>query len=233
MSDTMPSSVRRTIILAPLALVGAFSIVLAIPATRDAAIWLLLENHPVEIATFLFLLPAGFASLYLAAATRRRRGSLLTQGFYLLFGAGLIFTGMEEIAWGQYWLGFESPAALVDLNVKGEATLHNIAGLNERTEILRVLYGLGGLVGTWLHHRGRLQAITPPSVLWTWFAVIAAISTYDLANDITPLIGPLDTLAQYLDELVEMLIGLSALLFVSMRIHEARAATPTPESHPA
>lgn len=222
----MSPSIRWAIALTPLLLVGLFSVFLAIPATRDATMWLLLENHPVEIATFFFLVPAGVASVYLAWATRRRGATLLTQWFYLAFGAGLILTGMEEIAWGQYWLGFETPAAVADLNAKGETTLHNFRGFDGRTEILRVVYGVGGLVGVWLNRSGRLPAITPPTVLWTWFAVIAVFSLYDFANDVEPLVRELDSLSQRVDELIEMLIGLSALLFVWLKSRELSTTVP-------
>jgi hypothetical protein len=208
--------------LAPLVIVGGMALVLAVPATREAGIWLLLEDHPVEIATFGFLVAAGLASLYQAWSSWRRREGRLTPIFFLAFGAGLILTGMEEIAWGQYWLGFETPAALADLNVKGEATLHNISGLDGRTEILRVAFGIGGLIGIWLNHVGRLPAITPPTVLWTWFAVIAIIAAYDFVNDITALVGAFDTVVEWIDELVELLIGVAALLFVMMKIQQSR-----------
>jgi hypothetical protein len=211
------------ILLAPLLLVGLFAVMLGAPWTRPSALWLLRENHPVEIATALFLVCAGAASVARAWVARRGHEAVLTQAFFLVFGVGLVVTGMEEAAWGQYWLGFETPAALAEINVKGEATLHNIAGLDGRTEILRVLYGLGGLIGVWLGRRGRLVSVTPPTVLWTWFATIAFLSSYDLINDVTPLTPALDSLVFHLNELVEMLVGLSALIFVAMKLQESRS----------
>jgi hypothetical protein len=216
----MPAPVRWTILLTPFVLVAFFSMMLAVPATRDAGIWLLLENRPIEIGTFIFLMAAGLASLYLVWVARRRAQTVLTQLFYLAFGVGLILVAMEEIAWGQYWLGFGTPDVLADLNVKGEATLHNISGVDGRTEILRVLFGVGGLIGVWLRHLGRLPAISPPTVLWTWFAVITVLSVYDFANDIEPLVSQLDTLVEYIDELAELMIGIAALLYVVMKTRE-------------
>ena len=147
----MSPAARQVVQVTPLALLGVFVVLLALPVTRDTGKWLLTENRPVELATFVFLLAAGLISLYLVVVARRRGGSLLTQLFYAAFGIALILVSGEEVAWGQYWLGFEPPALLAELNVKGEATVHNIEGLNGRTEILRVLYGVGGLVGVWLH----------------------------------------------------------------------------------
>lgn len=216
----------RGILVAPVVVVGVDSLLLAVPATRDLATSLHEENHPIEVATFLFLVTAGFLSLVRSAVARRRGEAMLTQLFYLVFGIGLVLVSLEEIAWGQYWLGFQTPAGLADLNVKGEATLHNIAGIDSNTELLRVMYGVGGLIGVWLARRGRLPALTPPEVLWTWFLVISVLSIYDLANDLVPLVHALDTLMQYLDELTEMLIGLSALIFVAMKMREDQGQIP-------
>ena len=211
---------------------GLFSVVLAIPVTREAGTWLLLENHPVEIATFVFLMAAGVVSLHLAWTFKRHGGTLPTQLFYIAFGLGLFLTALEEVAWGQYWLGFETPGFLGELNVKGEATLHNISGVDGRTEILRMVFGLGGLIGVGLSYLGRLRAITPPTVLWTWFAVITVLAMYDLANDLGPTVRQLDLLVFHLNELVEMLIGLASLLFVSLKSLEMRAGIPDASQHP-
>ena len=217
---------RWAILLGPFVLVGLFSLTLALPVSREAGKWLLSENRPVEIATFFLLLGAGVASLRLAWLNRRRGHGLKPQLFFGVFGLGLILVGFEEIAWGQYWLGFESPAPLADANVKGETTIHNIRGLDGNTEILRVLFGVGGLIGVWLNRTGRHLDITPPTILWTWFAMIAVVSIYDFANDLAPLIGPLDSVVHRIDELIEMMIGLSALLFVWLKLRELSQAAP-------
>lgn len=221
---------RRAILLGPFVLVGFFSFIVALPASREAGQWLLSENRPVEVATFFLLLGAGIASLRLAWLHRRRGHGLKAPLFFGVFGLGLILVGFEEIAWGQYWLGFESPAPIAEANAKGEMTIHNIRGLDGNTEILRVLFGVGGLIGVWLNRTGRHRDITPPTVLWTWFATIAAVSIYDFANDIAPLIGPLDALVHNIDELIEMMIGLSALLFVWLKLRELSSAAPDDRS---
>ncbi len=220
------SAVRWTIVLSPFVLVAIFSLILAFPPSRDAGVWLLSENRPVEIATFFLLLAAGVLAWRLAWQYRRRGRGLMPQLFFVVFGLGLILVAFEEIAWGQYWLGFESPAVLGEANVKGETTIHNIRGLDGRTEILRVVFGVGGLVGVWLNHTGRLRDITPSPLLTSWFAIIAVVSIYDFANDYASLIGPLNALAHNIDELIEMMIGLSGLLFVWLKLRELSAETP-------
>jgi hypothetical protein len=220
------SGVRWTIMLSPFVLVAFFSLILALPPSREAAQWLLSENRPVEVATFFLLLAAGLLSWRLAWRHHRRGQGLLAPAFFGLFGLGLVLVAFEEIAWGQYWLGFESPALLEEANAKGETTFHNLRGLDGRTEILRVLYGVGGLVGVWLNHTGRLRDITPAPVLTSWFAIIAVVSLYDFANDYASLIGPLNALAHNIDELIEMMIGVSALLFVWLKLRQPSEEVP-------
>lgn len=90
-------------------------------AAFDAVV---VEDGLVEQATAgLFLLAAVAAA---AAACRWRVWpyrivlGLMAVGFLLCVG--------EEISWGQRVLGFATPAALQEVNVQGEANLHNSLG---------------------------------------------------------------------------------------------------------
>ena len=116
--------------LLPAALVAIFTIGLAIPVTRKATIWVLAENKPVEIVTFIILLAAGFYGLNFARKLLAGGEKFVYPLFYALFSLGLLFTGFEEIAWGQQLWGFATPEALTGLNMQGETTLHNIKGLH-------------------------------------------------------------------------------------------------------
>ena len=49
-----------------------------------------------------------------------------TWGFYLAFAFMMFFVAMEEIAWGQQYLGFRSPDIFLELNVQNEFTFHKV-----------------------------------------------------------------------------------------------------------
>ncbi len=77
----------------------------------------------VENATVGFLIPAVVLSLLIF---RRRRQ--LPRGFgwiMLVIALGSLFFAGEEISWGQHYLGFETPEALMEFNRQDEFNFHN------------------------------------------------------------------------------------------------------------
>ena len=203
--------------IAPLAVVAAYSLLWFIPSTR--ALMAMDEEqrelHPIELATFgLFMLGAALGVMLAGRAHRLLRDGLVT-GFFALFAAGLFFIGMEEVAWGQWLLGFGTPEPLREVNAQGETTVHNIVGLQGRSELLRMAYGAGGAFGVLLGRWARLRAVTPPVALLPWFLVILVFAAGDLAVDYTPFHGGVvDDWLDNLTEVVELLVAGSALLFV-------------------
>jgi hypothetical protein len=208
----------RTIALAPLLLVLFYGLCLALPPTRSVALLLLEENHLVEILTFTFLLLGGVLGLMLAWRVGRRRGNPLVTAFYLLFSIGLLLAAMEEVAWGQQLLGYETPPSLEEVNEQDEVTLHNIRGLHGHTEVFRIAFGLGGLIGVWFSRHQRLRQIGAPVVLLPWFLVITVVAGADLYSDYFRVPEQIDYGLQRLSELVEMLIGISGFLFVWLNL---------------
>lgn len=51
--------------------------------------------------------------------------SMLVLVYCLAFGSGMLLIAGEEISWGQRIIGFETPAAIADVNSQEETTLHN------------------------------------------------------------------------------------------------------------
>ena len=135
-------------------------------------------------------------------------------GFYAVFSIGFLFTAMEEVAWGQWFFGFETPSALKSINVQGEFTVHNIRGLHGQTEFARVAFGLGGLLGVWLSSRRYFRKIGAPFILSSWFLIISIHPVPDLYIEIFSIEGRFDKLISNLAEFVEMMIGMSGFLFV-------------------
>ncbi len=146
---------------ASIGLVTVVAGLLLLPATRESMKSLLDEGHVVEWLTFATLLLAGFGAVGLTAGRQRWWVKI----FYLIFGLLLIITAAEEVAWGQQIFGFETPSFLRAINRQGEATLHNIGGLQERSEYFRIIFGLGGLAGVLLRRSKSFAELAPPP---TW-----------------------------------------------------------------
>lgn len=216
----------RAIELAPLVIMALCAALLMDPATRPATLWMLKENHPIEVLTFAIALIAGVLGLALAWRANKQGEKALVFGFYAVFSLALIFVAMEEAAWGQQFFGFASPEFWAAINMQGETTLHNIAGVQGRSEIFRLVFGIGGLIGVWLSFYPKLRKIGAPIVLFSWFAVITLHAGIDTYNDFFPIAQQFDYLIQRTSELVEMLIAFSGLLYIALN---ARAILTTPK----
>lgn len=202
------------VVIFPVAVFLLAAFFLALPVTRRSTIWLLEENHPVEMLTFIFLLAGGLRGAILAWRVYRHGEAKLCIWFYPVFAAGLLLTAMEEIAWGQKFLYFETPSAWKELNAQGETTLHNVHVLQGRSELFRLTFGLGGLIGIWAARYPPLRKIAPPAILLSWFLVITAHSAVDLFNDTVPVQKDFDAAMYRLSELIEMLIGIAGFLYM-------------------
>lgn len=97
-NNGMLKSFSLAIAVTPLVIVFIYSVLLAIPFTRNAAIWALEENRPIELLSFLFAIIGGIQGLILAWRLRQHREGKVTLGFYLVFAIGLLFLGAEEVA---------------------------------------------------------------------------------------------------------------------------------------
>jgi hypothetical protein len=65
-----------------------------------------------RIVYLLFLLIGGIKGLVLVWHTRKRGERRIVYGFYAIFSISLLFTAMEEVAWGQWFFGFETHSFL-------------------------------------------------------------------------------------------------------------------------
>ena len=207
-------STEHFIVVLPIALFAIFTFTLALPFTREATIWMLNENRPVEILTFLILMVSGFVGLKLAYEMFKQNESFLFVAFYAVFSLAMILTGMEEIAWGQQFWGFATPDGLKEMNMQGETTLHNIRGLHGNTEVIRLLFGVGGLIGVWLSRFSKFSKIAVPVILLSWFLIITAHASIDVFDDIFTLPKYMDAAISKLAELVELLISIAAFLYL-------------------
>ncbi|MGR9087658.1 MAG: hypothetical protein ACU841_11360 [Gammaproteobacteria bacterium] len=219
---------RHAILWTPVVTALCSALLLAVPSTRAGALWMLKENHPVELLTFAFALLAGVLGLRLVFRLRKEEGEPWVFGFYAVFSSALIFVGMEEVAWGQKFLGFETPSAWQAINRQGETTLHNVWLLQGRTEFLRLIYGLGGMIGVMLSNDYRFWKIGAPSVLVPWFVIICLHSALDAYNDYFPIEADFDNLVNQASEMTELFIVTSGLLYI---ILNSRRLSKRSEQH--
>lgn len=217
-SESM-SLVEKSVLSAiPVTVLLLYALWLARPESRETAVAMVQENRPVELLTFLFLMSAGIHGVRLARRLWSEGWEPVVWLFFAAFGAGMLLIGMEEVAWGQHFLGFDTPEALDRINQQGEVTLHNIGRLQGKSEIFRLGFGAAGVFGIWLFSRPRWRAIGVPPLLWGWFAVIVLASLVDLHNDLYPVNVPFyDEGWRWLSEVVEMLIGAAALLYILVK----------------
>jgi len=210
----IPRSAIISIALAPFVIIIFYTIFLIYPETRSMAIKSLDENYPVEFITFGGLFLGGIRGMSLAWKAMLRKKPRALVGFYFLFSAGLIFTGMEEISWGQTFFRNETPFELIGLNRQFEINFHNLGGLHGHSEFFHLAFGVGGLVGIWFFIREKFQPINVPTVFGSWFLCISFISAIDLVGDYYTIYQKLETLTTLLAEVIEMLIGIAGFLYI-------------------
>jgi hypothetical protein len=203
-----------SVFLAPVVTLALYVAVLAVPRTRPLGLKLLLENGPVEWATFAFLCGAGVLGLRLLRSSWRHREGILLCGFLTLFGGGLLGTAMEEIAWGQWVFGFETPEVIKARNRQGELTLHNLDGLHPYVHYMNAAFGVGGLIGVALGRARAFRKVAAPRVLVLWFLTEASLAIGAIYVDAFTFNEQLARCVRRLSELNELLISVSALLYV-------------------
>ena len=161
---------------------------------------MLKENHPIEVLTAAIFAISGVIGLKLARNARRCGEESFVYCFYTIFSIGLLFIAMEEIAWGQWLFGFETPKAWEAINQQGETTIHNIYGLSGHSEIWRLIIGVGGISGIWLSVYPPFQKIGVPAILFPWFIIISAHAFIDVYNDFIPIQKQFDDYVMRTDE---------------------------------
>lgn len=217
---------RTAVLVAPWIAAAIVGALLAIPATRDLGYDVLDENHVVELGSFVLFLVGAYVGVRLTRRLHRDGAKRWVVWFYGLGSLALFFIGMEEIAWGQWLLGFETPAAIESVNVQGETTLHNLPGTQGRTELLRLAFGFGGLAGIFV---GRYRAFAPiaiPPVLASAFVLVLVLAIPDFVNDYRAFPDELQRAVNEMSELVELVIAACALLYLLIGPADAGEADP-------
>ena len=200
--------------LLPVGLYALFGGLFVFRPTRQFAYWILDENSPVEILTFLAFAVVFILCIRHVIRVIRVRRDLLVKMFFVVFALLVFVAAMEEVSWGQSFLGFQTPEAVESINMQKEFNVHNIAGFHGKTEYVRVTFGFCGLVGVLLACLGLFKEIVPPVFLLSWFVPIFFISVVDLINDYFPIRQNIDFVIENLSELTELLIPIAGIVYI-------------------
>jgi len=211
--DRITRSTAVWIEWAPIAIAVSFMTLFSIRPFARFSAWVVAENHPVEMLTFLSLFAAGVLALRLATNRRWTKGDWWVTTLLALFAIGCLVTAMEEIAWGQTFFHFDTPEFILERNDQDELTLHNLYGIEGKNSLLRLIWGIGGLIGIAAARWPRLRRIATPPVLLRWFVVIVILAGFDVFVTFHG-VGPrISLINEQLTEVTEMMIGLGAFLY--------------------
>ncbi len=207
------SNVAKIIFVSPFMLILIVAGLLLIPSTRDFGFWLLRENHPIEMLTFIIFLIGGFFGMNFIKK-HNKVFSLRVLLFYGIFSFLLLLVAMEEISWGQSFFHFDTPKKWAAINVQGETTLHNLNGIQGENGYLRFGFGLGGFFGVLLNYFNRLNKINAPFCLISWFLIFMCWTKLDILSDYMNFSSGVLYASYEMTELIELLIAISALLYL-------------------
>lgn len=204
------AAARRLLAIVPIALMVIFTILWAIPATRELATGRH-EANPVELLTFVFMLITGFMAWGLAARLYRLGHPFWLAFLFAFLGLGALVVALDEVAWGRVFVTmFEG-----GLSARGaEPAAVNLTGLRDRTEIFRFTFAVLGILGAFLDRWRRLRILAVPVQLLPWLVVIAIVSGIDLIGDVVRFSGDLQDFLLRSSELIEMMIGMVAMLYI-------------------
>lgn len=202
------------IIVLPWIAAIVMGILLTVPSTRGLGRFLILEDHPIEDASFAAFFIGGILGLMLGCQARRHGGSRWLAAYYTAAGVFLLACAMEEISWGQRIFGWKTPGAFKESNIQVETNIHNLPILDNLQDYLLIAFSLAGIWSTRLFSRPRVRAFSAPGLLISTFIVILIACGLDLVLFEGPSGQILNRLFSELSEPVEMLFAFAGLLHV-------------------
>ena len=138
-------------------------VVLALHSINESFyLWFVREWMPVEDMQFIFF-ALGSLFAFLIALRLWRDNQRVFAVIYMLFGLGLFFISGEEVSWGQpifvrLFSWWPNRAALRDINVQGETTIHNMRTVGWIFNWFQLLLALYGTLSPLLFAIPRLRA---------------------------------------------------------------------------
>ena len=224
-------------LVAPLACVAG--VVLTAAVDRGAVAALVAKDEaggPIELLTIVVLVPALLAGLSMLRHREHLPHRFLAPWIVLCTLAAAYFAG-EEASWGQWWFGWETPAAWAQWNRQGETNLHNLhplLGRHPRT-LVEIAMLLGGVVMPLVHRRRPPDPASLGSWLWPTFMCLPTAALTQVVRGFRPLSQALD--AGWLhpagsSEVRELLTAWFVLLYLLSLRRRLAAARRTGSSQP-
>ncbi|MDO5987941.1 hypothetical protein Q4Q39_11055 [Flavivirga amylovorans] len=211
-SYNVSKRVMLIIFITPIILTIIMGLLFVFPSTEKLGFWLLEENSPIELLTFIIFLYTGILGIY-TIKNFNRPLEKYAKVFYLFFSICLILIAMEEISWGQWFFHFDTPEEWAKINGQGETTLHNLQGMQGHSGILRILFGLGGMFGIILGSFNKFKTISVPYILVSWFFIIFCHAVVDSIQDRVSISVKYDFAIVKTSEFIELLIAGSSFLY--------------------
>lgn len=115
----------RLAIALPLLGLAAYALAVALLSPEVFHRLVVSELGPVELGTATCFGAAAFLGFGLAVRTRGIAPAPV-RVLYLLFAAGALFAGLEEISYGQHLFGWGTPRWFAERNAQQETNLHNL-----------------------------------------------------------------------------------------------------------
>ena len=178
------------------------------------------EHYPVESITLITILASVFIGIKLTMQMYLKGVQIYKTLFISFVVLGLIFVGLEEISWGQWFFYFKSPDYFRHTNLQHETNIHNLRDLHVIFEYIRVVIGAGGLVSIFLNNTKAFKYISSPFVLSVSFLVITFFSAIDVYNFYLPdqrllfEVGGFYWFLKFNMEIVELMVAVSAFIFL-------------------
>jgi hypothetical protein len=92
----------------------------------------------------------GMAASAMIAQHFFRQSQSLSALAYSILAVGLFFIAGEELAWGQWFLGVDTPRQLAAINVKSELSVHNISAVEPWFNAAKLMIGVYGTIDCFL-----------------------------------------------------------------------------------
>ncbi len=142
----------------------------------------------IEDLTFFVLIPGILAAAFALVKWRKRVKWNWLKVYLALWILACVYFAGEEVSWGQWWFGWETPEVFEQINYQGETNIHNTTSwLNQKpraaVETFIMVAGLLVPVGLVALRKKvgrvdeRLRWILAPSMCWAAAAYFLVVRT--------------------------------------------------------